>query len=63
MLVGKGGVLFKGNLRGKADTSYEKIKKRLNVCTASHLLSLLPPPPPPHKKNISTTNLYFLNAG
>ncbi|XP_078177618.1 ethylene-dependent gravitropism-deficient and yellow-green-like 2 isoform X5 [Carex rostrata] len=26
----EGGVLFKGNLRGKADTSYEKIKKRLN---------------------------------
>ncbi|KAJ1691395.1 hypothetical protein LUZ63_015550 [Rhynchospora breviuscula] len=26
----EGGVLFKGNLRGKAATSYEKIKKRLN---------------------------------
>ena len=32
MLLHQGGVLFKGNLRGKAANSYEKITKRMQVC-------------------------------
>jgi len=33
LLFCQGGVLFKGNLRGQAAKSYDKISKRLKVCS------------------------------
>jgi hypothetical protein len=38
----KGGVLFKGNLRGKPSKSYEKITNRLQVMTCSAKLFITP---------------------
>lgn len=37
MFLGQQGVLFKGNLRGKASTSFEKITKRMQVIWISPL--------------------------